>query len=698
MPRLDPLAKRYADNAAVLENSRNNRDITADYPDAGDLETREACQRDLRLFLETYFANAFDKRWSDDHLAVIGQMQKVILDGGMFALAMPRGGGKTAVSIRAAIWAMLYGHRRFVCLVAATEDHAKKLLKPIKNELTSNAPLARDFRQVCYPLQRLENNGRKCIGQLFDGEQTRISWGADQLTFPIVPDWACDGVNVSGSAISVAGLTGAIRGQSHTLPSGRILRPELVILDDPQTRESAMSLSQSATRAAIINGDVLGMAGPGQDIAVIMPCTVIRSGDMADVLLDRKKNPRWSGRLTKMVYAFPTNEKLWDQYRDVLNEGLSIGDGDNGAAGNAFYAEHRAAMDAGSKVAWEERFKPNELSAIQHAMNLKFQDERSFFAEYQNEPLPENDINPDDLTAEQVAAKINRMPRGAVPSTATRLTAMIDVHGTVHYYCVVAYDDNFTGQIIDYGTYPDQKRPYFTLRDAKVTFKQTTKATSQEGQIYAGLEATTDLIFNREYKRDDGAVLTIERCLIDSNWGPHTGLVLKFCRETKWAAAITPSRGRGVGVSSMPMSEYTRRPGDRVGLNWHLSVVKEHRSLRRVEFDSNFWKSFVHARFATAMGDKSCLSIFGDKPEQHRLFAEHITAEHRVVTKREGSSRTVDEWKWNINRPDNHWLDCLVGACVAASMQGVALAESSVAPGDKPKRVSFAELQRRRRA
>lgn len=36
---------------------------------------------------------------------------------------------------------------------------------------------------------------------------------------------------------------------------------------------------------------------------------------------------------------------------------------------------------------WPERFNHDELSAIQHAMNLKLQDEAAFFAEYQNEPL-----------------------------------------------------------------------------------------------------------------------------------------------------------------------------------------------------------------------------------------------------------------------------------------------------------------------
>ena len=35
-----------------------------------------------------------------------------------------------------------------------------------------------------------------------------------------------------------------------------------------------------------------------------------------------------------------------------------------------------------------------------------------------------------------------------------------------------------------------------------------------------------------------------------------------------------------------------------------------------------------------------CLSLFGDSPEMHRLFAEHLTAEYRVKT--EGRGRSVD--------------------------------------------------------
>jgi hypothetical protein len=38
--------------------------------------------------------------------------------------------------------------------------------------------------------------------------------------------------------------------------------------------------------------------------------------------------------------------------------------------------------------------------------------------------------------------------------------------------------------------------------------------------------------------------------------------------------------------------------------------------------------------------------------------------------------RTVDEWKLRPERADNHLLDCLVGAAVGASMQGISLDET----------------------
>jgi len=131
--------------------------------------------------------------------------------------------------------------------------------------------------------------------------------------------------------------------------------------------------------------------------------------------------------------------------------------------------------------------------------------------------------------------------------------------------------------------------------------------------------------------------------------------------------------------------------------------VSRSSEFRHVAFEANSWKSFVHARLATLSGDKSALSLFGRKPEQHRLFAEHACppkpgrrrvadAETYVVTT--GQGRTVHEWRPKPSRPDNHWLDCLVGCAVAASMAGVK-APGETAAGRQRKRYTQADLASR---
>ena len=79
------------------------------------------------------------------------------------------------------------------------------------------------------------------------------------------------GSNASGAIIKVAGITGRIRGMKFKRADGHSVRPSLVVLDDPQTDESARSISQCATRESILAGAVLGLAGPGKKIAGVMP-------------------------------------------------------------------------------------------------------------------------------------------------------------------------------------------------------------------------------------------------------------------------------------------------------------------------------------------------------------------------------------------------------------------------------------------
>lgn len=154
--------------------------------------------------------------------------------------------------------------------------------------------------------------------------------------------------------------------------------------------------------------------------------------------------------------------------------------------------------------------------------------------------------------------------------------------------------------------------------------------------------------------------------------------------------------GNETNQGGMPFSEYKRPTCERTGLNWRIPSVHGKRAIRHVIYDTNWWKSFIHARLAVAIGDRGCLSLFGNNPEPHRMLSEQLTAEYYVKT--EGRGRIVDEWKSRPDQPDNHWLDCLVGSAMAASMQGCVLFGTDGGRYVKRNyRVSFKELQRKRK-
>ena len=657
--------RRDAERNRQAEQSLAGRDI-APLPEVVNPPRKADCARNFRLFCESYFPETYSLEWSPDHLKAIEKIETAVLSGGLFALAMPRGSGKSTMTETAALWAMLYGHREFVTLIGATESAALEMLDSIKTELEVNEHLSEDFPEVCYPVAQLEGISNRCAGQLFHGERTRITWTSNEIVLPTI-----EGSKASGIIVRVAGITGRVRGMKYKRSDGRSVRPSLVIIDDPQTSESAGSLEQTRKRVRVLAGDILGLAGPGLKISGIMPCTIIRPGDMADIILNRNTHPDWNGEKTKMVYKFPTNMKLWDEYAELRAESLRT-DG-NFQKATEFYLANREAMDAGAEVSWEARFNHDEISALQHAMNLKFQDEAAFQAEYQNDPLPEDTQDDTLLSVDEICAKVNGLPRGRIPLACDKITMFIDIQKALLFFVVIAWSDDFTGAVVDYGAWPDQHRREFSLADANPTIQSTYPTAGFEGALYAALTSLTDDYLGREWTREDGAVLKIERALVDANWGQSTDIVYQFCRQSAHAGVILPSHGRYVGASSKPMTEYRKQPGDRLGFNWMMPNVAGKRAIRHVIYDSNYWKSFVHARLAVALADKGSLTLYGRIPGVHQLLAEHLTAEYRVKT--QGRGRTVDEWKLKLQSHDNHWLDCCAGCAVCASMLGATMPE-----------------------
>lgn len=645
--------------ARVRAMSAAGRDI-GELPAVVNAERKAKAERDFRFFCEQYFPQTFHLPWSPDHLKVIHKIERAVIAGELFAMAMPRGSGKSSLCEAACLWALVYGYHRFIALIGSDEDHAENMLDSIKVELETNDLLSDDFPEVCFPIRALDGIHQRAAGQLYQGKQTHIGWTAKEIVLPTMPD-----SRASGAIIRVAGITGRIRGMKHKRVDGSSVRPSLVLIDDPQTDESAASPSQCAARERVLSGAILGLAGPGLKISGLMTLTIMRKGDMADRILDAQKHPQWQGEKTKMLRSLPRDESLWARYAELRRAGMRESAGV--AAADDFYRLNRAAMDAGASASWEERKNHDEISAIQHAMNLRIdRGDAAFFAEYQNDPVSEFSSTDAILYADAVSKKLSGVDRGVVPAGATMLTMFIDVQARALYWMVVAWQENFTGYVVDYGTEPDQGVEYFCLADVRRTLGDASPKAGLEGSIYAGLDRLCSATMGREWRCESGAAMRVERCLIDANWGDSTNVVYEYARRSPFSANITPSHGRYFGARTRPMGEWAVKPGDKVGMNWRMPVSSR-RAVRHVLYDSNFWKTFVRSRLLVATGDPGSLSLFGKIAARHRMVAEHLCSE--VYVEMKGPDRVCREWT-RIPGRDNHFLDCIVGAAVAASMHG----------------------------
>lgn len=621
---------------------------------------RNACGKSFRLFCETYFAEVFTLAWSDDHLRVIAIMEDVVLRGGSAAIAMPRGSGKSSLCVAAAMWAILYGYRRFVVIIGASADAAINLIDGMKIDFENNQKLNEDFPEVCHPIRRLDGKVQRAIGQHCDGVRTRIGWTGEAITLPTIK-----GSKSSGATVRVAGITGRIRGMQSTLPSGEKLRPDLAIIDDPQTDESAASRQQVAKRLRSITGAVMGMAGPKKKIASFAAVTVIEPKDVADQLLDRDKNPQWQGQRCKLLHGEPKNTRLWEEYAEHRSKGLKDGSGLKYAT--EFYRAHQIEMDEGMKASWPARFNTDEASAIQYAIELKLASEEAFAAEYQNEPISVTRSDFTQLTQAQLAAKVIGLKCGIVPSSATTLTAMIDVQQDVLFWLVVAWSAGFTGHVVDYGTWPEQSRLYFGLRDLTSTIRQQPSVAGQDydAQLYHALNTCSDQLLTKQWATESGGNLQVTRLLVDDNWGPSTQLVRLFVKQSQHRKQIICSQGVGVTAKKTQFADFKKEDGVRAGLSWRWNTGRNH-----IRFDSNWWKSFVYDRIRSPRGSKSTMTFCAGSEVQHRLLFEHLCTERARQVTDGATGRTKAEWE-SPPHMDNHWWDALIGSAVGASVEGM---------------------------
>lgn len=683
----DQYARHKADMAARSRARAAAGQEIGPLPPVENPDRRARCQNDPELFELTYFAKRFPLPFSEAHREMCRRLESCIRAGGLEAIAFMRGGGKTTIAECKVLKSILYGFRRFVVLLQATAPLATRSLKKLQRELETNDLLLADFPEVCYPIRRLDRSAGRQRGQKLNGRPTMIEWTADGITLPTV-----DGSIASGAAIHVAGITGAVKGLSMSGPSGEIVRPDLVLIDDAQTRSSAKSPTETTDREAVITDDVLALAGPETTIAAINLCTPIFVNDLSERFLDRERHPEWRALRTRMLERDPDRLDLWDEWAEIRRN-LSP------EKGTEFYLENREAMSAGAVVTWPARRKAGPYfgaDGLELAMILRYTNPRAFHAEYQCEPArAEPTTGAKELVADLVASRMSGLDRLTVPRECGRLTAFFDPGVYLLWYAVIAWNERAGGSVIDYGCWPRQSRSWFEARDARPLLRDALPGKSDSEICYASLEALAPEVLGRTYLREGAGEMKIERCLVDYGWEGKS--VFEWVRQTPFANIVFPSKGISRTNTARGVSEWKRRPGERSGYHWRLTTPDSSK-IRMVQFDPDAWKSRVYDLLTLARGESTGLTFWG-RPSTarenplHEMIAGHCAAEIGEPKLLRGV--VFDKWEVRENEPDNHLFDCLVGAAVASGVTGLDWSATGqrVQPPEPDRPIRYADRQ-----
>ncbi|MFC1782351.1 terminase gpA endonuclease subunit [Planctomycetota bacterium] len=649
--------------------------LTTDYS-RQNLRRRNYYKNRPAAFCRKYFPKVFYNDFVTDQRALVTDFKNIIKYGGLLARADTRGAGKSSVGkCVGGVWAIVYGHIKWLVLVEVNTEEATETLEDIlsyytDDTLSDDDLFGADFPELCQAMRYAKRNPQPARRMVIDSQETSVVVKKDKLVFPKLK-----GVAASGARIIPKGAEKPIRGMAKL-----DVRPDLVWINDVETDETARSPAMTRNIRKNITQAIMGLEGPNAPLGVLMTGTIIERECLLSQYTDRTKHPEWHGKRCKFFIEWPASTELMDKYLYLKSQ--------DEAEANSFFSDNQVEIEAGAVISNPHRYisqkgpdgRPLEISAIQHAYNKIFiMKMPAFMCEWQNDPQQE-DIEM-KLECNEVQKKINGVPRGIVPEGVVKIAAAVDVHSRRLNWTVTGYTDKGAGKVIDY----DVSRvhsPQTKLSDQDPALQQAVEA--------AVFDALMELkgIFGVGWPDQDGAVRNLDLGLIDA--GYKSGAVYEFCRIA--GGLFRPIKGFG-GESGQ--AKY-RRPARgsktiRLGNYWFATIVTHKgRGLWVYHLDADHWKRAAQEGFMLDEDKAGSLILYGSEPYVHSDFARQITAEEWITEAPTGKPISS---RWLRHQKDNHFLDDMGLAMAAADMLGLG-GLSAPAPKQAPRRRRIGQVQR----
>ena len=649
-------------------------------------ELRQQCIDSLEVYARTMYPKVFHLEWCEDHYTLCEDLQQVITHGGKRAKAYQRGFGKTAWCKVAIEWGIVTGRVGFALLISKAEGEAIKIRAGMLRRLQTNKRLRQLFPEVGWVMWKLSKNPRQQF--TYKGEPLKVQKLDDMIILPCI-----EGSLASEAILQVSGIDGSVRGAHFDTSDGRTLRPTHVLIDDPQDEKAARNPETVKKIVETIEGAVEELSGPDTRMALFMPCTCIKEGDVASQFTDRLEKPTYLGVRQPAMDAMPTCldpentlglEQHWTKYAQIRAEDLVLGDEEHENATD-YYRRHREEMSHGAEVRWKARIEHPCIDALQFLMNKYLDKPDAFFAEYQQDPVDKS-AGANYLSEDQMKRCFNGIDRMIVPRDVTKVVASIDIQEHVLYWMIVGWADDMTCYILGFGTTPDQPPGRFAHNQVQrrisefVSRLDPENPHSWESERGYAIEKCCDFLMEPLQRIDSDADVFVDTIMIDARWEKINKLCLRIACKPKYRGILVPSCGQYVSPDRIQMSRAKMTKGksraDRscewVMENIAVELDSKWERVKQVSFDANHYRTQVQkglAKNVTKDGkpQRGRISFFGKKPQA--FLASHLTAKR--VELKEGSKRSCEVWTNKVNRDQDHWLDDLVMCRVGAEYAGL---------------------------
>lgn len=176
----------------------------------------------------------------------------------------------------------------------------------------------------------------------------------------------------NGVRLEPIGMDQNIRGLRWTTPKRGSIRPELLILDDPDKDATSAALRMQIR--TWLDRAILGLAGPRKPLHVIAVGTAVDTDALVYRLATASRG--WRGMVYRAVERFPDElDGLWGEWASVYDSDPSP----SRSEARAFYERNRARMDLGAEIQWEG-------DPLYGLMEYRHVAPTAFAAEKQNDP------------------------------------------------------------------------------------------------------------------------------------------------------------------------------------------------------------------------------------------------------------------------------------------------------------------------